>query len=90
MKRSINAWTIPDSFTFEETFACAKKGGFEGVELNVDAAGHQAHSLTLDTTCDEVKQIKELSEKYGVAVSGISTSLWGRNPIGAVDKEVRK
>ncbi|MGI6172999.1 MAG: sugar phosphate isomerase/epimerase family protein [Christensenellales bacterium] len=90
MKKSVNAWTIPDSFSFEECFACAKKAGFEGIELNVDAPGHQAHSLTLETTKDELSRIRALSEQYGVAVSGISTSLWGRNPIGAVDKEVRK
>lgn len=89
MKKSINAWTVPDSYTFEETFACVAKAGFDGIELNVDAPGHSAHSLTLETTEEEIRTILDLSKKYQVAVSGISTSLWGRNPIGAVEPELR-
>lgn len=89
MKKSINAWTVPDSYTFEETFACVAKAGFDGIELNVDAPGHSAHSLTLETTEEEISTILDLSKKYQVAVSGISTSLWGRNPIGAVEPELR-
>ena len=90
MKKSINAWTIPDSFTFEETFACVAKAGFDGLELNVDAPGHSAHSLSLETTEAETAAILELSKKYSLPVSGISTSLWGRNPIGAVEPELRE
>ena len=90
MKKSINAWTIPDSFSFEQTFVCAAKAGFDGIELNVDAPGHSAHSLTMQTTSAETNAILELSKKYGVAVSGISTSLWGHSPIGAVEPEKRK
>jgi hexulose-6-phosphate isomerase len=90
MKKSINAWTIPDSFTFEETFACVAKAGFEGLELNVDAPGRSAHSLSLETTEAETAAILELSKKYNLPVSGISTSLWGQNPIGAVEPEKRE
>jgi hexulose-6-phosphate isomerase len=90
MKKSINAWTIPGSFTFEETFACVSKAGFDGIELNVDQAGNSAHSLTMEMTGADMASIKELSMKYNLPISGISTSMWGLNPIGAVDKSIRE
>ena len=90
MKRSINAWTIPNPFTFEEAFACAAKAGFDGIELNVDAPGRSAHSLALDTDDSQLGEIAALSRKYGVNVSGISTSLWGSCPIGAVEPDLRE
>lgn len=90
MKKSINAWTIPDSYTFEETFACVAKAGFDGLELNVDGEGRSAHSLYLGMSDAEISSIADLSKKYALPVSGISTSLWGKNPIGAVEPEVRK
>jgi len=90
MKKSINAWTIPNAFTFEETFACVAKAGFDGIELNVDEPGRSAHSLTMETTAAETAAILALSEKYHLPVSGISTSLWGKNPIGAVEPKLRE
>ena len=90
MKKSINAWTIPGSFTFEETFACVSKAGFDGIELNVDPAGNSAHSLTMEMTGVDMASINELSMKYNLPISGISTSMWGFRPIGAVDKSVRE
>ena len=90
MLKSINAWTIPSPFTFEEAFACAAKAGFDGIELNVDAQGRSAHSLTMETDASQAAAIVELSKRYGLAVSGISTSLWGRNPIGTPDPALRE
>ncbi|MBO4367267.1 MAG: sugar phosphate isomerase/epimerase [Clostridia bacterium] len=89
MKKSINAWTVPGSFTFEETFACVSRAGFDGIELNVDERGHSAHSLYIGMPASEISAIADLSKKYNLPVSGISTSQWGRNPIGAVEPELR-
>ena len=90
MKKSINAWTVPDSFSFEETFACVSKAGFDGIELNVDEQSHSAHSLYIGMSKAEISAISDLSRKYNLPVSGISTSQWGKNPIGATDPELRK
>ncbi len=75
MKTGINAWSIEGSLDFEATFKAASEAGFDGIELNVDRSG--AHSLTLDTSDADLKAIRELSERYKLPVSSISTSLWG-------------
>lgn len=75
MKKSLNAWTVDDTYDFEKTFAAVKGAGFDGIELNVDAVGRSAHSITMETTDEELLEIRALSEKYGLPVVSISTSL---------------
>lgn len=77
MKKSINAWTVEDAAGFPELFRQIKEAGFEGVELNVDAEGHSAHSLTLDTTPAELEEIAALSRQYQLPVVSVSSSLYG-------------
>ena len=86
MKKSLNAWSVPGNVGFEETFAALSAAGFDGVELNVDSAG--AHALTMETSREELAKIAGLSEKYNLAVSGISTSLGGKT--GSDSAEVRE
>lgn len=86
MKKAINAWSMDGALTFEQSFAAAKKAGFDGIELNVDAPG-SPHSLTMDTTEHELGEIASLSEKYALPVVSISTSLYGGKLGGAADEE---
>ena len=74
MKTGINAWSIRSDDDFETAFAAASAAGFDGIELNIDRSG--AHALTLDTTDAQLDDICALTEKYGLPVSSISTSLW--------------
>ncbi len=90
MKRALNAWTVEPALTMEETFAAVAAAGFDGIELNVDGEGHSPHALTMETTDAEYRAIRALSDKYGLPVCSISTSLWGgkmgigeRHPDGA-------
>ena len=76
MKKSLNAWTVDGSADFEETFAALSRAGFDGIELNVDSPGG-AHALTMQTTDADFAAIRALSEKYGLPVVSISTSLSG-------------
>lgn len=76
MKKALNAWTIEDELDFEATFKAVSEAGFDAIELNVDAAGRSAHSLTLESTENDYAKIRELIEKYGISVSSISSSLW--------------
>ncbi len=76
MKRSLNAWTVESSLSFEETFAAVSAAGFEGIELNIDRPG-AAHGLSMETTEAEYAKIRALSQKYSLPVVSISTSLWG-------------
>ena len=77
MKKSLNAWTVDGSADFETMFAQVKAAGFDGIELNVDREGTSAHSLTMETTDEELAAIKAISEKYDLPVVSISSSLYG-------------
>ncbi len=88
MKKSLNAWSVPDHVTFAEMFRELAAAGFDGVELNLDRPGHQVHSLTMDTTTEELAAIKQEADACGLEISGISTSLGGR--CGSNDPLVRK
>ena len=77
MKKAINAWSVDSKTGFEDMFAQVKKAGFDGIELNVDGEGHSEHSLSLNTTAEELAAIRAISDKYALPVVSISTSLWG-------------
>lgn len=90
MKNALNAWSCPSNHDFETVFRTLKAAGFDGVELNVDGATNaSAHSLTLDVTDAELSRIRELSERYGLPVASISTSLYGPETLGADRAEDR-
>ena len=77
MIRSINAWSVPPAWTFEETFQKVAAAGFEAIELNVDGPDRSAHALTMDTTDATLKDIAALSKRHRLPVTSISTSLYG-------------
>ena len=82
MKTSINAWSVEGSLGFEEMFSKIKAAGFDGIELNLDAPGG-AHALSLETTDEQLAEIRAISEKYALPVVSISSSqhggMWGDN-----------
>ncbi|MBR3504923.1 MAG: sugar phosphate isomerase/epimerase [Clostridia bacterium] len=88
MKKSLNAWTVPDDVPFEPMFAALKRAGFDGVELNLDPAGRSRHSLTMETSARELMEIRRISEDTGLAVSGVSSSLWGKTTLCGPSQEL--
>lgn len=74
MKKSINGWSFPAEYTFEECLAAAKKAGFDAIEFNVDRE-NKGHSFTAETTDEEILAVKALCEQYGVLPISISSSL---------------
>jgi hexulose-6-phosphate isomerase len=90
MKKSINAWSVDSKTNFEDMFSQIKKAGFDGIELNVDGKDGSAHSLSLETTDRELSDIYALSQKYGLPVVSISTSLWWSANMGSTTKEGRE
>ena len=88
MKKSINAWSVDSKTNFEDMFAQIKKAGFDGIELNVDGKDNaSAHSLTLETTAQELAEILALSKKHDLPVVSISTSMWWGVNMGSPKKE---
>lgn len=85
MKKALNAWSVPDDVGFDVMFHELKAHGFEGVELNVDAKGRQAHSLTLETTVAELEIIKAQADQAGIEITSISTSLGGQTGSNQAD-----
>ena len=90
MKFSINAWTFPDKYTFEDCFARAKEAGFEAIEFNVDKEGRSAHSFSLATTDGDIAEVNALAKKYGVECPSVSTSLtaglWAKTDAESIER----
>lgn len=74
MKKSINLWAFPypDLWTLEECLQLAKDAGFDGVELNFNLEGE----FSAESTPEEIRQIKQLADRIGIAVSGVCSFLF--------------
>ena len=77
MKKSINAWTFPDDYSFEDCVIAAKNAGIDAIEFNVDKAGKSKHSFSIDSTECEVLEVKKLMEKHGILPASVSSSMHG-------------
>ena len=89
MKKAINAWSVEASTGFEDMFRQVSEAGFDGIELNIDAEGHSAHSLSMKTSAADAAMIQALSERYSLPVISISTSLYG-GKMGSPDSAERE
>jgi len=89
LKKSINAWTIPGTVSFEAMFASISAAGFEGIELNLDKTDASAHCLTLESKQVDYDRINALARQYKLPVCGISTSLYG-GTLGSDDAQERE
>lgn len=90
MKKSINAWSVPDNLSFEEMFYQISKAGFDGIELNLDQEGRSSHSLTMKSSAGLFAEIRTLSKRYQLPVSSISSSLYGPDTLGSNSPEGRQ
>ena len=62
MKKGISIWSFPP-LALKDSFALARKAGFEGVEVALDEA---AGELTLSTTSSQLHQIKQQASDAGI------------------------
>lgn len=83
MKKSINAWSIPEAVSFEDLFQQVSAAGFEAIELNIDRPDASAHSLSMNSDQQLFDRINALVVQYRLPVCSISTSLYGTNCIGS-------
>ena len=77
MKKSINAWTFPDDYSFADCIKAAKSAGLEAIEFNVDKVGKSQHSFNVDTPDSEVLEVKRLMDEQGILPASVSSSLHG-------------
>ena len=90
MFKSINAWSIPGTESFESMFRSISAAGFAAIELNIDEVGSSRHSLTLADGPEVYEQIRALSKQFNLPVCSISTSLYGPCALGSRDPEIRR
>lgn len=70
MKKGINIWSFPQG-SVKESLALAKDAGFEGVELALNATGE----LSLESSEDEIKEVKKIADDMGLSLYSLSSGL---------------
>lgn len=76
MKKSINAWTFPNEYTFEDVLTAAKTAGFDAVEFNLDAVDSPSkHAFSLESDEALIKSVADKAKELGIKVVSISSSL---------------
>lgn len=71
MKKSISFWSFAGKSVFE-AMELAKKAGFDGIELTLDAAG----DLTPETTPEQLAAIRAKAEEIGIELPSVASSLY--------------
>lgn len=85
MKKSISYWSFVGK-TPAEAMAAAKRAGFDGIELTLDAAG----GLTPETTAEELARLRGEAERLGLALPSVASSLYWSYSFTSDDPEERK
>lgn len=71
MKKGITIWSFPKQ-SLEESFALAKKAGYQGVELSLDEKGE----VSLDSTKEEMEAVKAAADRHGIELYSVATTLY--------------
>lgn len=75
MKKGISYWSFSGT-DIKENLRLAKKAGFEGVEITLDAEG----AVNMDSTKEQILEIKEYGESLGLEFYSVASSLyWNYN-----------
>ena len=82
MKKGISYWAYSGK-TYREAFGYAKKCGFDGVEVTLDAGGE----ITLQTTDEQILEIRKQAENSGIELYSVATSLYWDCPMSANDAQ---
>ena len=85
MKKGINIWSFPQG-TVKESLTLAKKAGFDGVELALNAEGE----LSMESTESEVKEVKKLADDLGLSLYSLSCGLCWDYRLSDDDKLMRQ
>jgi L-ribulose-5-phosphate 3-epimerase len=83
MRKGVNQWCFPESWSLEKQFAEAARAGFDAVELNVAEA--DAPGLTLKSTAADAQRLTALATQHGLAIPSIATGLHWSFPLTATD-----
>src|SRR5205807_10376925 len=83
MKKSINLWAFPypQRMNLRECLQLAKDAGFDGIELNYDLE----NDLPPRATAKDLRTIRDMADKIGIAISGICSFLFWPYPLSSND-----
>lgn len=94
MKKGINAWCFPASYTLAQIFALAGECRFEGVELNLKETEKnqtgEIEEFSLGMSQTEWAGIQQLSQTYKMPIMGVSTALLWKYSLTDDDPSVRE
>jgi L-ribulose-5-phosphate 3-epimerase len=87
MKKSINLWAFPypERMNLRECLQLAKNAGFDGIELNYDLE----NDLSPRATAKELRAIRAMADKIGIAISGVCSFLFWPYPLSSNDAKKR-
>ncbi len=84
MLKSISFWSFPEGMTIRERMEMAKKYGFEGIELTLEAEGE----ITPDSTAADMQQFVDMAGEIGLELRTFATGLAWQFPACGPDPEV--
>jgi hexulose-6-phosphate isomerase len=85
MKKGISIWSF-QAQPLKESFALAKKAGFEGVEVALDAVGE----VSLTSTEQELLEVKKQAEATGIELYSVACGLYWDYWLTSDDKSERE
>jgi len=84
MIKTINAWAFSPTRPLTETFALARKHGFEAIELTVAEEGQ----LSLQSTEDDCRRIAADVRDAGLQISSVASGLGWSSPMTSTDPAI--
>jgi len=83
MKKGVNAWIYPESFTVDDVLKASSEIGYDGVELNLDEE-------MLRLSRKERKSIAERATSFGLELPSLCSGLYWKYNLASPDEGVRK
>ena len=85
MKKGISIWSFP-AMSLNDSFALAKKAGFEGVEVALDEKDGE---ITLNSTEKDLLEIKKQASNNGIELYSVASGLYWSYFLNDDDEKVR-
>lgn len=85
MKKGINHWAFSGDLSLEQSFALAKKAGFESMEVNIAEEGE----INLSSAQKDIAKIVKNAEKNGIQISSLSTGLFWKYSLTDPKADIR-
>lgn len=85
MKKGISIWSFP-AMSLNDSFALAKKAGFEGVEVALDEKNGE---ITLSSTEKDLLEIKKQANDNGIELYSVASGLYWSYFLNDDDEAVR-